>query len=264
MTHSDPDVLAMMATGDPDVPAVDVEHVAQCDDCARDLRAFRRIVDIARSGSPADSLDTPAPSVWEGIAATLGLGAGTAGSSLPAPSPAGRAPGTDATTAAGAHGSVPSAIPIGSGRRGRRTGWRWLAGAAAAAIVIAIVIALVVPRNTATLLAEARLDALPEWRGASGSAILEQRPDGERDIVVTLDLEASDLPSRSGYREVWLLSEDLSRLISLGTMASGEHVFALPAEVDLADFPIVDVSLEPVDGDPLHSGDSIVRGTLAS
>ena len=38
--------------------------------------------------------------------------------------------------------------------------------------------------------------------------------------------------------------------------------FAIPAGVDVGDFPIVDVSLEPFDGDPTHSGDSIVRGQI--
>ena len=32
--------------------------------------------------------------------------------------------------------------------------------------------------------------------------------------------------------------------------------------VDLARFSVVDVSAEPLDGDPTHSGDSIVRGAL--
>ena len=38
----------------------------------------------------------------------------------------------------------------------------------------------------------------------------------------------------------------------------------LPAQVDVGEFPVVDVSIEPADGDPAHSGDSVVRGTLSS
>jgi hypothetical protein len=30
----------------------------------------------------------------------------------------------------------------------------------------------------------------------------------------------------------------------------------------VATYPIVDVSLEPLDGDPTHSGDSIARGQI--
>ena len=32
--------------------------------------------------------------------------------------------------------------------------------------------------------------------------------------------------------------------------------------VDLDEYSIVDISVEPIDGDPAHSGDSIVRGQL--
>jgi hypothetical protein len=36
----------------------------------------------------------------------------------------------------------------------------------------------------------------------------------------------------------------------------------IPESVDLARYSVVDISAEPVDGDPTHSGDSIVRGAL--
>ncbi len=38
---------------------------------------------------------------------------------------------------------------------------------------------------------------------------------------------------------------------------------ALPADVDLAEFPVVDVSAEPYDGNPGHSAVSVTRGTLS-
>ncbi len=38
----------------------------------------------------------------------------------------------------------------------------------------------------------------------------------------------------------------------------------IPASVDLDDYAVVDVSAEPLDGDPTHSGDSIVRGILGT
>jgi len=38
---------------------------------------------------------------------------------------------------------------------------------------------------------------------------------------------------------------------------------ASAADVDLKNYVLVDVSQEPVDGDPNHSGDSIVRGELS-
>ena len=47
-------------------------------------------------------------------------------------------------------------------------------------------------------------------------------------------------------------------------MTSESGTFAVPAGLDLGEYPIVDVSDEPVDGNPAHSSVSIVRGTLAS
>ena len=38
----------------------------------------------------------------------------------------------------------------------------------------------------------------------------------------------------------------------------------VPAGVNLTDYPVVDVSLEPLDGNPAHSGTSVLRGTLQS
>lgn len=44
--------------------------------------------------------------------------------------------------------------------------------------------------------------------------------------------------------------------------AGGEATFDLPPNLDLADYPVVDVSLQQYNGFPEHSGDRVVRGTL--
>jgi hypothetical protein len=36
----------------------------------------------------------------------------------------------------------------------------------------------------------------------------------------------------------------------------------VPAGIDTGEYDLVDISEEPYDGDPTHSGDSIVRGQL--
>ncbi|TFB93957.1 anti-sigma factor [Cryobacterium luteum] len=139
---------------------------------------------------------------------------------------------------------------------------RWVSIAAAAGVVgllggIAIGVATTtggVPREQ--IVAEAALDALPGWT-ASGSARVEQTPDGRRVVVVDLDA-----PADTSLREVWLLKADASGLVSIGFLDGSTGRFALPASVDLAQYPLVDVSAEPADGDPAHSGDSIVRGEL--
>jgi hypothetical protein len=53
----------------------------------------------------------------------------------------------------------------------------------------------------------------------------------------------------------------VSKLVSLGPLRR-DGVYDLPAGLDPAAFPIVDVSVEPIDGDPAHSGDSVLRGEL--
>jgi anti-sigma-K factor RskA len=109
----------------------------------------------------------------------------------------------------------------------------------------------------ATELASATLDPLPGWATA-GTAVLQDGPDGR---VLTVDLPGDE--PVDGYREVWLISADQTRLVSLGVLTGDSGSFDLPAGVDVADFALVDVSDEPVNGDPTHSGTSIARGKLA-
>ena len=53
------------------------------------------------------------------------------------------------------------------------------------------------------------------------------------------------------------------RLVSLGSFrvpASGTAEVDVPLPVPVRDFAYVDVSAEPDDGDPAHSGASVLRG----
>jgi hypothetical protein len=65
-----------------------------------------------------------------------------------------------------------------------------------------------------------------------------------------------------GFRGVWVGSTDLTRMVSLGVLDNESGVFALPDGIDLAQYPVVDISDQPYNGDPAHSDDSIARGTL--
>ena len=111
-----------------------------------------------------------------------------------------------------------------------------------------------------TTVATAELQPLPGWDGSSGQARVEQGPDGRRQVVVTVDAPTPE----GAFREVWLLAEDVSGLVSLGVLDGTEGRFDLPAGLDLAQFPLVDVSEEQFDGDPAHSGESVVRGPLGA
>ncbi len=79
-----------------------------------------------------------------------------------------------------------------------------------------------------------------------------------------LALDVSGMPESApgtSY-ELWLL-DGPERLLSLGTFrvpASGDASLEVPLPVPVTDFAYVDVSREPDDGDPGHSGDSLLRG----
>jgi hypothetical protein len=68
------------------------------------------------------------------------------------------------------------------------------------------------------------------------------------------------------FYELWLLGAD-KKLIGLGSFrvgADGEATLRLPLPVDPDAFQYFDLSLEPGDGDPGHSGVSVLRGPTAS
>ncbi|MCS5736341.1 anti-sigma factor domain-containing protein, partial [Herbiconiux daphne] len=109
------------------------------------------------------------------------------------------------------------------------------------------------------VIARAELDPFPDWPGARGAAVVEQLPDGSREVVVDVDAAAAD---DAPLREVWLIAADASGLVSIGFMDGTSGRFIIPAGIDLAAYPLVDVSAESDDGDPGHSGDSILRGEL--
>jgi hypothetical protein len=81
-----------------------------------------------------------------------------------------------------------------------------------------------------------------------------------------LVVSVPDLPTASGsYYEVWMATADTSTMVAIGTLNAGqEGRFTLPEGMDMAKFPVVDVSVEAFDGDTGHSAKSVVRGQLSS
>ena len=66
-----------------------------------------------------------------------------------------------------------------------------------------------------------------------------------------------------GIQQVWLIDRSVQKMYNIGPLTEPMKRFELPRNLDVAEFPIVDVSEEPAnDGDVAHSGNSIVRGTL--
>lgn len=236
MSHIDPDHLAIEALEGDALAHDDSGHLAQCDQCQDDLRALRRAVRAGRSSAP-DGLSTPGEHVWEAIAGEVAADSPAVASVIP-----------PAETSSRRHHAPRR-------RRGPRLALVVSAlTAAAAAVAIALVILIPRPVGIAT----ATLDAFPDHPGARGTAELEREPDGTEHVRVELDADVPD----DGFREVWLLTEDGSALVSLGVLDGSAGSFTVPGDVDTSRFSVVDVSQEPTDGGAEHSGDSIVRGQL--
>ena len=88
----------------------------------------------------------------------------------------------------------------------------------------------------------------------SGAAPLTLRVRGLRPVA------------RGRFYELWLLGPR-GELVSLGSFTvdrAGHATLALPLPVDPRRFRSFDVSVEPADGDPGHSGDSVLRGPTGS
>ncbi|MEO8692154.1 MAG: anti-sigma factor [Acidimicrobiales bacterium] len=99
----------------------------------------------------------------------------------------------------------------------------------------------------------------PAGASSTGRAKLVVLDDGTRAI----DLDVSDLPKVDGeFFELWLIDPQVKGMVSMGPLrGSGRYI--IPPGVATDAFPIVDVSIEPVDGVPTHSGVSVLRGVLA-
>lgn len=202
--------------------ADDALHLVTCDSCRRDWESMRATVEVARDLDD-DELLSPPDHVWAAIAEEISADSGTV-------------------------------VPM----RSRRRTAPWIALAAAVGVVLGGVIGASVMRSAPPeIVASVPLEPLAEY-SAAGTASVEV-VDGTEMLAV----DVTGLPATDGYFEVWLLAPDSSSMIALGTLGPDEKaVLPLPAGVSLADYPVVDISAEPYDGDPTHSTDSVVRGTL--
>jgi hypothetical protein len=249
--HCTPEDLALAALREP-LSADDATHLASCARCQAEVASLRRAVDalaVPEFAAPTGSLPPP-PRVWSAIAAATGVTVAPRPDAVAAPLEATPVPTDDEPE------REATVVPL---RRSRRP----LLLAAAAAVVGAVVGAGVMAAidrdgggNTVTAVA---LDPLAD-NDASGVAEVIEQDDGSR--VVRVDLDAPALEDE--FYEVWLIDQDVVGMVTLGVAEPGTQTYEIPAGLDLGEFPIVDVSVEPLDGDPTHSGDSVARGQLES
>jgi hypothetical protein len=240
--HATDDELAGLALGEP-VDARLEQHLAGCARCRAVLAADRRALDAGRAGEPGDLLRRPPDRVLDAVLAEV----------------ARDRPGPAADVAAR------PALPVQ--RRGRRPVGRVLAtaGAAVALLAVGVLAGLGLGATgggtAGDVVATAELRTLAD-DAPGGTAVLR-----EVDGVPVVDVDLGERADPAGdvgaaaYEEVWLLDPD-GGLVSLGVLAGGRGSFTAPPAALEVDGVQVDVSLEPLDGSPAHSGDSLVRGAL--
>jgi hypothetical protein len=258
--HPDPEDLALASlpaeTPDPQILA----HLADCPTCREHVAELAHAVALAKEGA-LDADEQAAPErVWAAIAAELG----------PELSPAGGGGGSSGRRA---DGPGPVDPPPATGK-GRRPWWRAAAVAVAAALV-ALVVGVGLgfglgrdeagggPSPSSTVVAQLRPVGVIDPTAAGTMSAAEQS--GVRTMVIHL----SGVTDTAGadYLEAWLMSRDGGQIVALGALTSGDTgyngSFTVPANLPLTQLDVVDISAEHYDGNPGHSGLSILRGTLS-
>lgn len=227
-THSDPDDLALLALGER--TAQPDPHLATCAQCQSELDQLRAVVATARRIEPEDQPVTPPPHVWDAVVTELGLR---------------RVVGVDEL--AGRHDLAP----------GRRSVLLAVAASVAVGLLAGVAGTLLATRpGDPTILASADLVRLSDQLPTGDAEVLRAGTGRE------LELDVFGLPEVEGVYEVWLQDPSGERSVSLGLLDDTRERLPLPAGIDVSEYPVVDVSIEAVDGDPAHSGTSVVRGTL--
>ena len=194
-----------------------------------DAAEVQQLTALARSIIPEDNIREPVPDeLWQSIEAELGP--------------------------INSHGGDVQSISDW-----RRRAFRPLAAVAAVAAIVAGVVGITVVNggDDSVVVAQADLAALAN--GFEGSAEVSEVDGG---LELTLDL--ADLPPDEGFYELWLIKDlETGQMQSLGPI-DGSGTIEWPDGFDPAEYAVVDISIEPRDGVPTHSGVSVLRGTLES
>ena len=281
MVHVNSALLAGHALGQDDaLDAADQEHLASCSHCRAELDQYRRVVTLGQGTQASETPTPPLDRIWrsiqaelaptsatERIAATKTMEADSVPPVTPNDRPASDVPGNDETAndkpvsvvaASDETTDAGGEKPI-AGRR--RKWWPIVAAAAALGLVVGAGATVIINRNDVQVAASTALSALPGHTGHGTAELLRTPNDPE--LRVSVDgPQPADPPS---YREVWLINSDGQRMYSLGVLPeSGTGTYPLPTLLanGLDGFTIVDVSIEPYDGNPAHSRNSQVRGSL--
>lgn len=244
MGHVDTDDLTLAALGVMDLESLEVGHLRSCPECALHLTRLRETVLAARGADPVPSpLLEPPDRVWRAVTDELGL-------SAPAETHTVRSWGRRFALVAAAVVIAVASAGVGvllgnqdrtdpTARPAPTTGDTSGTSGAAPAVL-------------------ARAELRPLADDLAGSAQWVTSDSG-----TVLEVEVSGANVVPGYLEVWLLEPGSTRMVSLGALREGvPAAFTVPDGILVSDYPTVDVSAEPLDDDPTHSGVSVARGEL--
>lgn len=260
MSHVAAERLAGQALGETDALTSDeLDHLATCPACLGELDELREVVSISTDHLSDYRPMTPGPHVWPAIDAALrseAEGTSVAGAAPPSalPPPVHRSHAAGGSTSGASSRRTATSTPL------RRPGVALLAAAVGLIVGLSGVLVCQSLRSTdATVLASTPLRALPGHTGTGNAELVQSR--GTRLLRVELDAP----PAGPDYRELWLINTDGERMYSLGVLPpNGADSYPIPPELaaGLQGYTIVDVSIEPYDGNSAHSRNSLVRGSL--
>lgn len=152
---------------------------------------------------------------------------------------------------------APSSVTSLDHHRRRRRPAGVLLGAVAASLVAAVAVGALINRDGRSVLSETELASLQDQERFGTATLIDE--DGT--IRLDIDLAERLVSSDGQYFELWIIDTQVEGMYSLGPI-SADGSYSVPDGVDVSEYPIVDISIEPEDGDPTHSGASVYRGTL--
>lgn len=232
--HTDPELLSLLALGEPVGTHEERLHAQTCPECAADLSSLQQVITLGRSVNEETIMATPSPDVWARICHELDFDL--------THEPAAEPRFADVAPAAGAPAHKSRRSPLA---------------------IIKNVLAGSSLDSADQLKAHAQLTPVgPNWSLASGTAEIATDRLGRRLLEVALH---ADLPA-SGVRQAWLIHrDDPTQRQTLGVLDGPHGLWTVPHSIDLEQYSILDISQQDA-GQTEHSGHTLVRGqfTLVS
>lgn len=230
--HTDPELLSLLALGEPVGTENDRRHVNTCRECAEELSALQRLATLGRSADEETIMAMPSPDVWARICHELDF---------------------DLDASRDPHAATRfSDVPVvaeSPEHKPRRS-------------PLAIIKAALGSSSDSAghLRAHARLAPIQaNWALASGTAEIATDKQGRRLLEVALH---ADLPE-SGVRQAWLVHrDDPSKRQTLGILDGSHGLWTIEQSIDLEQYAILDISQQDI-GQTEHSGHTLVRGQFA-